>query len=388
MLMETEPMFSASSMVGVLGLDSTLPSEPIQIRQIQPSVPAVSETYPESAYQWLVEVLDGLIDFGGRHGHHDVINLSEDEYQWLDDVLEELIYSVGENQNHLLASLMVFITRFIANYEEAYVPKLTELFPELAEEAPIEISANKNLQPVVNPPKLEEDELAAHAFFSIAFLLYHGNYVEKTFSAYDKAIALKPDLWEAYYNRGLARNDLNQYKEAIANFNKVIALNPDFVKAYVVRGYTKERLGEHQTAIDDFDKAIALGLNSAEIYYYRAIAKNKLRQHDIAIPDYDKAIALKPDFVEAYNIRGFSWDKLGQHNEAIADYTEAIRLKSDYAEAYANRGIARVKLNRIDEARADLQTALKLAEQQGQAGLKVSIEERLKEKLDFFCEYG
>ena len=43
-------------------------------------------------------VLDGLIDFGQRHGHYGVIELTEDEYQWLDDVLEELIYSVGENR--------------------------------------------------------------------------------------------------------------------------------------------------------------------------------------------------------------------------------------------------------------------------------------------------
>ena len=40
-------------------------------------------TFSESAYQWLVEVLDGLIEFGNRHGNFGVINLTEDEYEWL-----------------------------------------------------------------------------------------------------------------------------------------------------------------------------------------------------------------------------------------------------------------------------------------------------------------
>ena len=71
-------------------------SKPVQTRT---SKSAVSPPYPETAYQWLTEVLDELIDFGQRHGHYSVIKLSEDEYQWLfDDVLEELICSVGEDE--------------------------------------------------------------------------------------------------------------------------------------------------------------------------------------------------------------------------------------------------------------------------------------------------
>ena len=75
-------------------------SKPLQTRTSEIAVPS---PYPETAYQWLGEVLDGLITFGKKHGHYGVIKLTEDEYQWLDDVLEELIYSVGENKNHPLS---------------------------------------------------------------------------------------------------------------------------------------------------------------------------------------------------------------------------------------------------------------------------------------------
>ena len=129
MAMETQHVFDVPSIPRDLALDparhDVIPSgfqlldksEPIQNQvQIRLLAPTVPITYPESAYQWLTEVLDGLIDFGQRHGHYGIIKLTEDEYQWLDDVLEELIYSVGENQSHPLAPLMEFIIRLIANY--------------------------------------------------------------------------------------------------------------------------------------------------------------------------------------------------------------------------------------------------------------------------------
>ena len=288
MAMGTQPTFDVSSMPNHLALDpafhDVIPlrpqsfesSEPIQIQiQIRLSVSAVPTIYPESAYQWLVEVLDGLIDFGRRHGHYGVIKLTEDEYQWLDDVLEELIYSVGENENHPLAPLMEFIIQIIDNYEDAYVPKLTELFPELAEEAPIE-TASKIKQPISNIPQQSESELAAQAFFSIGYLLYQGNRKEKVLDAYEKAIALKPDCWEAFYNLGIVRCDLKQYPEAMTDLNKTIELNPKFASAYHNRGTLKFKLKDHEGAVDDFNRVINLNPNNAGAYYNKGYANYQI----------------------------------------------------------------------------------------------------------------
>ena len=389
MLMQTQPAFNVSA---ILDSDPAVPdltltpsqlsesAEPIQIQeQIQISSTVGTPNYPESAYQWLVEVLDGLIDFGQRHGHYGTIKLSKNEYQWLDQILEKLIYSIGENENHPLAPLMDFIIRIIANYEQAYVPKLTERFPELVKEETAEVPASENKQTSANTPKPSDNELAAHAFFSIGYLLYYGNRPEKAISAYDTAITLKPDFWEASYNLGIARYDLKQHTEAIINFNKAIELKHNFASAYYNRGILKSELKDCERAIADFDKAIALGFNSAEVYCHRASAKALLGEHDAAVSDYDKVIKLKPDFVEAYNIRGILRSELGQHDEALADYTKAIRIKPDCAEAYAYRGVLEAHLGRIDKARSDFQKALELAERQENNNLKAFVEERLQE---------
>ena len=404
---------TASSGVPLSGSQLFQRSEPIQIQlKIQSSTPVVSTTYPESAYQWLVEVLDGLIDFGQRHGHYGVIELTEDEYQWLDDVLEELIYSVGENESYPLAPLMDFIIRIIANYEQTYVPKLTERFPELAEETPIDTEIKKE-QAVTNTPKLSNIELAARAFFSIGLLLSHGNRTEKAISAYDTAIVLKPDFWEASYNLGIARYDIRQYDKAMVNFNKAIELNhnfasayynrgilkselkdyegaiadfnetitlkPDHIEAHNNRGIAKSKLDRHESAIADFDKAITLGFNCAEVYCHRASANALLGEYEAAVSDYDKVIELKPDFIEAYNIRGILRSELGQHDEAIADYTEAIRIKPDYAEAYAYRGVLKAHLGRINKAKSDFQKALELAKHPGNNDFKTFVENQMQQ---------
>ncbi len=349
-----------------------------KLLQTQISQSAVLPLYAESDYHWLVGVLDRLIEFMRRDKNHSVPELTEDDYDWAHASLVELVGAVSENETHPLRPLMEFVCRLIDNYEDKYVPELSELFPELAEETPIE-TTNKSKQPVSNIPKQSESELAAHAFFSIGYLLHHGNRTEKAISAYDMAIALKPDFWEASYNLGIARYDFRQYAEAMTDFNKAIELNHNFASAYYNRGILKSELKDYEGAITDFDKAIMLGFNSAEVYYHRASAKALLGEHDTAVSDYDKAIELKPDFVEAYNIRGILRSELGQHDEARADYTEAIRIKPDYAEAYAYRGVLEAHLGKINKARSDFQKALELAKRPGNNSFKAFVENQLQQ---------
>ena len=264
-------------------------SKPLQTRT---SEPAVSPPYPETAYQWLVEVLDGLIDFRRRHGHYGVIDLSKVEYQWFfDDVLNELICSVGEDENHPLAPLMEFVMRLIDNYEDAYVPKLTELFPELAEEAPIG-KTNENNNPPRYASELSENELAAHAFFSIGCLLSEGGKAEKALDAYDTAMRLQPDYAEVYNNRGNIKNGLGCPDDAVADYDTAIRLNPHFAEAYYNRGVQKALCEELDAAIADYDEAIRIKPDYAEVYVNRGIAKVGLNRIDGARSDFQTALEL------------------------------------------------------------------------------------------------
>ena len=203
---------------------------------------------------------------------------------------------------------------------------------------------------------------AARAWFSVGYLRqeHEEDALEAAIDAYNKSIRLKPDLAEAYNNRGSAKDGLGRHEEAIADHDEAIRLKPDYAMAYNNRGVAKNNLGRHEEAIADHNEAIRLKPDYAMAHSNRGVAKNNLGRHEEAIADYDEAIRLKPDYAMAYNNRGNAKDSLGRRKEAIVDHDEAIRLKPDYAMAYNNRGVAKNNLGRHEEAIADHDEAIRL----------------------------
>ena len=182
-----------------------------------------------------------------------------------------------------------------------------------------------------------DNEAAVRAWVSVGYLLSE-NPIE-AISAYDQAIRIDPKDAAAYNNRGIAKDDLEQY----------------------------------QDAIKDYNEAIRLDLKYAAAYYNRGIAKANLKQYQDAIKDYNEAIRLDPKYAAAYYNRGNAKDDLEQYQAAIEDFNEAIRLEPKFAAAYNNRGISLFKLERMDEARSDFQIALRLAQETGDEELATKI---------------
>lgn len=79
----------------------------------------------KSKLQPSVKALCDLIDIVSESETHIPILLTKTEYQELAARLDDLLDIVGE-ENHSLASLMHFVGTLIKNYEDEYVPRLTE----------------------------------------------------------------------------------------------------------------------------------------------------------------------------------------------------------------------------------------------------------------------
>ncbi len=214
------------------------------------------------------------------------------------------------------------------------------------------------------------------------FLNNIGRYSEAV-DSYDKAISLKPDYADAWYNRGNALSNLGQHTEATTSYDKAIAINPDFNGAWINRGCAFDALRRYEEAVnsydraiaidpydfralsnrgvallelrryeeaaDSFDKAIVINPNSAIVWYFCGVALNYLRQHEKAVDSYDKAVAIKSDYAEAWNNRGATLRQLGQYSESIASFDKAVAIKPDYAEAWHNREIALKDLRSHEE---------------------------------------
>ncbi len=73
-----------------------------------------------------------------------------------------------------------------------------------------------------------------------------------------KAIELSPLHAAAYYNRGLAYGNLEEYQQALADFTKAIELDPLHAAAYQSRSELFIIEGNYAAALTDIDYCIAL----------------------------------------------------------------------------------------------------------------------------------
>jgi hypothetical protein len=70
---------------------------------------------------------------------------------------------------------------------------------------------------------------------------------------YDRVIAIKPDLANAYSNRGASFAALNRLNEALANFDMAIAIRPDHAEAHFARAITWLLQGDFARGWPEFE---------------------------------------------------------------------------------------------------------------------------------------
>ena len=94
---------------------------------------------------------------------------------------------------------------------------------------------------------------------------------------------------EEYHDKGLLKSKSKDYLGAIADYSKAIAKKPNFFEAYNSRGNAKNSLHDANGAILDLNKSIALNPNYGIAYYNRGVAKFNLNQKKSACLDWNKA---------------------------------------------------------------------------------------------------
>jgi tetratricopeptide (TPR) repeat protein len=115
-------------------------------------------------------------------------------------------------------------------------------------------------------------------------------------------------------------------KKAIEYLNDAIRIKPDLADAYINRGIAYGGLGQYQKAIEDFNEALSLKPDYALAYNNRGNAYNYLGQYQWAIEDYNEALRLEPDYADAYNNRGSAYLIMGNTARGCSDAQKACSL--------------------------------------------------------------
>ncbi|MTJ21899.1 tetratricopeptide repeat protein [Dolichospermum sp. UHCC 0352] len=213
------------------------------------------------------------------------------------------------------------------------------------------------LLPLDQVPKNSDDEIS---WLNYANQLWRSQKYAEAIKAVDKAIAKKPDFYQAWYFKGMIFRSEKKYPESIAAFDKALEINPNFAQAWKQRGRVLFRLDKYSEALTSFDKAIALSPNQFALYYLRGLTLRYLKRFPEAIEAYNQAIKIDPLFKSAYSGRGLSYGELKKYRQGIADFTQFIQLDPKDASYYNLRGSYYGQLEEYKQAIADYNQAIQL----------------------------
>jgi len=169
-------------------------------------------------------------------------------------------------------------------------------------------------------------------------------------------IASAPQRAEQQVQAGVRLLSPGHYEDAIVQFGEALEKNPNSWNAYFQRGIAKQNLGSLDAALSDFQVALQLKPDLLDARTARAEIFRQKGDRPHAIEELSAVIAQKPT-VEAHNSRGLAYAELGRHAEAIPDFTWVIEELRDAPFAYFARARSKRALGDLEGALQDEATA-------------------------------
>ncbi len=186
--------------------------------------------------------------------------------------------------------------------------------------------------------------------------IYYKNNVD-----FNSSRCIKDLSEQGYYESGMEKANLGDYKGALDDYTEVIKINPSNARAYYNRSLAKNNQKNHTGAIDDLSHAIILDLKFVEAWIMRGIILSEyMKDYSGAIRDFTTAIELNPNDADVFLERGNAKSYLKEYKSAIEDFNKAIEINISYANAYYYRGIAKCVLGQKEDGCLDLRKSLEL----------------------------
>ncbi|MBR3655450.1 MAG: tetratricopeptide repeat protein [Elusimicrobia bacterium] len=128
-----------------------------------------------------------------------------------------------------------------------------------------------------------------------------------------------------------------KYKLAIDYFTKAIKLDPVFYNAYKERALAKDKIQDYTGSKKDYETYMKLRdrLNIAQIEKEKRMLKNRIilanrkvadKKYDEAVVDFTNIISAYPKFPDGYIARADTYVLLNKNAEALKDYNKALAI--------------------------------------------------------------
>ena len=93
------------------------------------------------------------------------------------------------------------------------------------------------------------------------------------------------ESFDFYFDLGLKKVELGDYKGSIKSFSDAINVNPNYTNAWLNRGISKEKIGDMIGACADYKYLADWGVSKGKRYYQQTCTNTSVFEHVIDIYD-------------------------------------------------------------------------------------------------------
>lgn len=146
---------------------------------------------------------------------------------------------------------------------------------------------------------------------------------------------LTPHKLRTYFDNGISCYQNENLSGAIFFLSLVLEIDPLDADAYYNRALIKEELNDKDSALDDYNKSIAQNYSFTDALLNRGALRDDIGDYSGAIEDYLKVLNIKnanlEDQQKAYYNLGNTKYKIGDKKEACKSWKKSFDLGADYA---------------------------------------------------------
>ena len=181
-----------------------------------------------------------------------------------------------------------------------------------------------------------------------------------------KALQLDPDLAEAHAARGMVLSLSDNNEQAAVHFDKAIALNPKLYEAYYFYARASVAQGQYAKAARLFEQAMEVRPEDYQVplllpQVYRSLHRpdDEKAMNRIGVEKARRHLELNPDDVRALYLCGGSVARSGEVEEGLKLVERAVALQPDEVGVLYNAACIYSTLDRKEEALTYLERAVR-----------------------------
>jgi tetratricopeptide (TPR) repeat protein len=137
-------------------------------------------------------------------------------------------------------------------------------------------------------------EPSATVFLLEGLAFENVNNHQMAYNAYDNALKLDNDIFDAHKKRSIYRYEQKDWAGAYADIAHMIRLQPKSAVPYRLRGMIRGHQQDYKGAIEDLTHYLEFDSTDLEVLQSRAVCRNEIRDHQGALNDIQVVFAKRP----------------------------------------------------------------------------------------------